>query len=203
MPANTDIANRSLSKVGGSRITSFTQGVKNSNTVNDIFEDLRDELLDHPWNFASKRVKLAKSATAPVFGWDHAYPLQSDHIRLRSVHDNTNGTGSVIFNEEQHEGALAIVTSADPIYIRYVARVTDPNLWSVGFRRAFILALARDLAIPISGSKLLLEKLTDEAKRALAGAKSVDALTSYPERRPVGSWAGSRRITSYSDHYQH
>jgi len=88
MPSNVDIANRALSKVGGTPITSFTQGVRNSNVVHDIYDDLRDELLDYPWNFASVRAKLARSSTTPVFGWDYAYVLPSDWIRTRSAHDN-------------------------------------------------------------------------------------------------------------------
>ena len=203
MPANIDIANRSLRKVGGSRITSFTQGTKNANAVEDIFEDLRDELLDYPWNFASERAKLARLSTTPGFGWDHAYAMPDQWLRTRSVHDNVDGTGVIFYYMEQVAGQIALVTSADTVYIRYVKRVTDPNLWSVGFRHAYVDALARELAIPIAGSKLLFEKLERTARRTLAAAKSTDSIQSFPERRPRGSWVTSRRVTSYSDHYQH
>ena len=203
MPSDTDIANRSLRIVGGSRVTSLTQGTKNANAVNDIYADLRDEMMDYPWNFATKRVKLARSATTPTFGFDYAYTLPSDWIRTVSVHDNVDGAGTVLYREEQNATQNALVTDVENVYLRYVARVEDPNLWSVAFRSAFINALACELAIPIAGSKALFEQLRDKSKKTLSKAKSSDSIQSFPERRPTGSWVSIRNITSYSDHYHY
>jgi hypothetical protein len=63
---------------------------------------------------------------------------------------------------------------------------------SANFLRALELALARDLAVPIASSNTLEDQLARKAERALARARSVDALGSFPERRPRGTWASVR-----------
>ena len=68
MPAETDIVNVALRLICGSPITSMTDGTKNGNVANDVFDELRDDMLrSHNWNFATKRASLARSATTPTF----------------------------------------------------------------------------------------------------------------------------------------
>lgn len=193
MASDTDSANVALRLVGQTPITSLTDGSTTANVVDDIFtEVLHDLLRSHPWNFATKRMQLARISTAPVFEFDYAYAHPSDWLRTISVHDNNAGHGSVLYRTEQVAGQNAIVASSDTIYLRYVYRVTDQNLMAADFRRAFQLALARDLAIPLSSSNTMQEQYSKESSRALARARSSDALGGFPELRPRGSWASSR-----------
>lgn len=193
MASDTDSANVALRLVGQTTITSLTDGTPTADVVNDIFEELRDDLLrSHPWNFATKRVQLARLSTAPVFEFDYAYAHPSDWLRTISVHDNDAGHGSVLYRTEQVGGQNVIVSSSDAIYLRYVYRITDQNLMSADFRRAFQLALARDLAIPLASSNTMQEVYSREASRVLARARSSDAMGGFPELRPRGSWASSR-----------
>jgi len=193
MPGVTDVINVALRHIGQTPIVSLTDGSTSANTADDIYEELRDSLLRaHNWNFATKRVKLAQSATAPAFEFDYAYPLPSDWLRTVSVHDNDAGHGTVLYRMEQISGQNAIVTSSSALYLRYVHRVTDPNLMTADFRTTLEFALARDLAIPLAGSRTLRTDMGDEFKSAKAAARSSDAMGSFPELRPRGSWAASR-----------
>ena len=157
--------------IGGERITSFTQGTPSANKVTDMYDELVDDLLRYPWNFATKRAKLAQSSTAPAFD---------------------AGLQTIFYREEQHEGQNSILTSEVQVYCRYVARVTDPNLMSGDFRAALVMALARDLSIGVASSNSEHEIMSKMANRALAKARSTDGLGSFPEQRPRGSWANSR-----------
>lgn len=196
MPSETDIVNGALRLIGGSRVTSLTDGTKNANVASDLYDELRDDLLrSHPWNFATRRKKLAQSSTAPPFEFDHAYPLPDDWLRTISVHQNEAGAGTVLYRVEQVAGQVAIVASADDIWLRYVAKVTDPNMMPADFRRALQLALARDMAVPVAASNTLQDSLAKQAERILARARSSDGLGAFPERRPRGSWAESRGRT--------
>ena len=189
MSSDTDITNVAMRLLKATRITNLTDGSNNANAANDVYTEVRDDLLrSHNWNFATKRQKLAKSSTAPTFGFDNAYPLPADWVRTVSVHDNDVGAGTFLYREEEVDDQGVIVTSADEIWIRYIYRVTDPNRMAADFRTAFSYALA--LAIPgVSNlSAAREERLEGRAKTRLRTAKHSDAVGSSPERRPAGSW---------------
>ena len=189
MASETDIANRALRLLKAERITSLTDQSKNANVANDVFTEVRDELLrSHNWNFATKRAKLAQSSTAPTFEFDNAYPLPGDWLRTVSIYDNDAGAGTLLWREEEVNAQGVIVTSADEIWIRYIYRVTDPNRMSADFRAALSYALA--LAMPgISNLSASREDALDRrAMRVIRKAKHSDAVGSVPESRPAGSW---------------
>lgn len=193
MPGVTDVINAGLRRIGASPITSLTDGSASANAADDIYTEVRDELLrSHPWNFATKRAKLAQSSTAPDFEFDFAYPLPSDWVRTVSVHDNDAGHGTVLFRMELVNNQRSIVTSSNTCYLRYVSRVTDPNLMIEDFRSALEYAIARDLAIPLASSNALYDRMEKKAREKLAKARSSDALGAFPELRPRGSWAKAR-----------
>ena len=193
MPSETDIVNRSLRLIKAQRITSLTDGQTNSNIANDVYVQVRDELLrGHSWNFAMLRAKLARSNTTPAFEFDHGYVLPSDWGRTVSVHDNDAGAGTIRFKEEQLADQNVLMASVEDCYLRYVGKLTDPNLMPEDFHAAQAYALA--VAMPgISNiSVARWEFLEKQATRRLSRAKSSDAMGSSPERRPRGSWANSR-----------
>jgi len=192
MPSETDIANVALRLVGGTRITSLTQATPNANAVNDIYEQIRDDMLEFPWNFATQRVELAQLSTTPAFGYDFAYALPADWLYTISVHDNDGGYGTIDYREEQVANQKVLSTDRTSVYLTYVKKETDPNLMPASFRLALASALARNLAIPLANSNVLEDQLAARAVKDLARAKSIDALSSFPEPRPRGSWANSR-----------
>ena len=192
MPSETDIANVALRLVGGTRITSFTQATPNANAVNDIYTELRDNMMEFPWNFATHRVELAQSATTPAFGYDYAYALPSGWLYTISVHDNDGGYGTIDYREEQVGNQKVISTDHSNVYLTFVKQETDPNLMPASFRVALASALAQNLAITIANSNVLEDQLRQRADKDLARAKSIDAMGSFPEPRPRGTWADSR-----------
>ena len=190
MPTVESVVNQALRDIGGSRIVSLTDGSKNANVASDIYEAIRDELLaGHPWNFATERVELARSATLPAIGFEYKYALPGDWLRSISVHDNDAGEGTLLHKEE---GGY-IFADAENVYLRYVKRVTDANSMTADFRRAWAAALSRDMAIPIANSGTLQERMDKMAKGFLLKAKSTDAIQGgTPDARPRGSWASVR-----------
>lgn len=192
MPSKVDLANDAFRLLGASRITAFDDGTKNANVITDIYDDTRQELLQFPWNFANKRLKLAQLTVVPVFGFDHAYALPADWIYTVSVHNNDRGAGTILFKEEFQDDQNVLVSDADDVYIRFTFNLEDPNRMSAKFRKALIAALARDMCIAITNSNTLEEKLETRATKFLTRARSSDGIQSFPERRPRGSWVNSR-----------
>ena len=176
------------------RITSLTDGSNNANAANDVFTEVREDLLRaHNWNFAQKWAKLAKLSEAPAFEFDNAFALPADWLRTVTVHDNDAGVGPPpLYREGEIDDQGAILSSADEMWMRYIYRLTDPNRMAADFRAAFAFALA--LAIPgipnLSAGRE--ERLEKRAEVRLRRAKHADAMGSTPEKRPVGSWVTSR-----------
>ena len=194
MSSDTDIANRAMRLLKANRITSLTDGSNNANAANDVFTEVREDLLRaHNWNFAQKWAKLAKLSEAPAFEFDNAFALPADWLRTVTVHDNDAGVGPPpLYREGEIDDQGAILSSADEMWMRYIYRLTDPNRMAADFRAAFAFALA--LAIPgipnLSAGRE--ERLEKRAEVRLRRAKHADAMGSTPEKRPVGSWVTSR-----------
>lgn len=193
MASDTEIVNLAIVALGGKTITSLTDGSNNANAANAIYGIVRDQALrGHNWNFATKRVQLAEVSTAPVFGFDHQHAIPSDWLRTVSVHDNDAGLGTIEFKEETYEGQRVLLSNSEDVYLRYVARITDPTLYNADFVVAFAIEMAKRLATKIASSNTVKADLEEEVRRLVTGAKSTDAMGSSPEKRPPGSWVSSR-----------
>jgi hypothetical protein len=193
MPSVTDLANLAIARVKGRRITSLTDGSNNANRFNDVYPSFRDALLrSHYWNFALTRVELARSATAPAFGYQYGYTLPSDWLRTLSAHNNDGGFGGLDYREGTIGAERVIEADAENVYLRYIRRITDPNKWNPDFYDALAYGIARDLALPVAGSNTLRETMNDAHNAALGRAKGSDSQDSPPEKPPPGSWVTAR-----------
>jgi hypothetical protein len=193
MATEVGIANTALRRIGATRITSFTEGSKSADCVNEFYAETRDDLLrSHNWNFATERVKLAQLTTAPAFGFEFAYGLPADWIRTVSIHDNDAGVGTIEFKEEFQDGQNVILADASDVYLRYIGKVTDPNRMPADFRTTLSRHLAAAMSVDLSKSNTIRSECEGEAAKTLRRAKSTDAMGASPERRPVGTWAGAR-----------
>ncbi|KKL62020.1 hypothetical protein LCGC14_2189410 [marine sediment metagenome] len=193
MVSTIDVVNVALRRIGSSRIVALTEDSASATVANDLFDEVLDDLLrQHAWNFATKRAKLAQLVSEPTFEFDHAYTMPPNWIRTVSVHPNSAGAGTMFYREEQLDDKRVILTSADEVFLRYVSRVTDPNLWPPDFRNAISMTLARDFAIPLGNSNTMHINFDKLSRSAIARARSSDAMGSSPERLPRGSWVNRR-----------
>jgi hypothetical protein len=197
MASEIGIANAALARIGATRIESFTDGTKNANTMNDLFEETRDDLLrGHNWNFCTERIELAQTAARAGFAAAHTLP--SDWMRTVSVHASADMTDSVDYREE---GGV-ILSNASAIFLRFISRTlgVDPNRMPPDFRSALAAELAFKCCTPLGKSAALRAEVFDEARLKLGKAKSADAMNSAPEKRPRGSWASARGGRSTLNH---
>ena len=178
--------------MGSTTISNLTDGTVNANFMNIRYDQVRDMCLArNPWNFATKRVRLAQLVNAPAIKFDFEYQLPSDVIRVVSVHDNDEGLGIVDYKVESGK----ILSSSDQCWIVYIFRVTDPNVMSAEFREFVAARLAQEAAIGLVNSNSLFELMTKEVEKAERRARGTDSQQDMPARMPVGSWVRSRRGT--------
>lgn len=195
MATSTDIVNIALRRIGANRISSLeNDSIKEAIAARDVYDEARRDLLNaHNWNFAIRRIQLTASATVPVFGWDYAYILPEDFIRLISVHPHDNDEATVPYRlEYQTSDDRIIVCNATTVYIRYIFDIQDPNVMSASFRDTLAWQMARELAAALSKSSSAAELADQSYRRALSRAKSIDGVEDYPDRMAEGSWLTER-----------
>lgn len=185
MPSIIDVCNKALDKVGQNPITSLGDGGKAANACNRNWPLVRDTVLrDHPWNFAMAREVLAPSTVAPAWGFTAKFPIPSDFLRLIEIRDLST-------NEYQLENGH-IHANATALYIRYIKRVTDPNVYDSLFVEAVSTRLAAEMCETFTQSTSKKRALFEEYGENLIRAKSVDGQENPPSTYEEDEWIEAR-----------
>lgn len=185
MASVVDICNRGLQKLGSKRITSLGENSASGRACNAAYEACRDaELRKHTWNFAVDRATLAADATPPARGRTNAFQLPADYIRLapKYVEDNMNTKDWVI------EGQKILTNYSAPLDIRYVKKVTDPNLFDPLFREALSCRMAIEMCEELTQSNQKIQVVAAGYKDAVSEAKRVNAMENVSPLPPIDEW---------------
>lgn len=198
MASKVEVANRTLSKVGDSRITALTDNTKQAREINASFDIVRDaELRDHRWSFAKKRAQLAASATAPVFGFTKAFPLPTDCLRVLRVGDVSPGVDLANARNGDSsafaiEGRQILTDDAGPLNVIYIARIEDTTQWDASFVEVFAARLAYEVCDALTASATRKEALAAEYKERVTTATRANAIELPPQPIEDDSWVLTR-----------
>ena len=113
--ANILLANQSLGLLGATAIK-LNGSTQNHKYCTTFFDEARDEILvAHKWNFAKKRA-YAIQTTDPIFGYDNAFTIPSDCLKVWQVEEEPDAKfeveGSLIIT---HEGMAAPAYDDDSV----------------------------------------------------------------------------------------
>ena len=181
--SKVQIANLALMHVGEKSITSFTDGSNAANTINQVYDVVRDAVLtDHPWNFAVKRIIPSLDATAPVYGFTYRFDLPTDYLRLLEIDENP----------EYKISGLFIECDVNPIKIKYIAKNDTAIEYDPLFVQALALRLSSTICERLTQSSTLSKELFENYLKAISAAKSVDAQSDYPDNIEADLWLDSR-----------
>jgi hypothetical protein len=145
---------------------------------------LRDEVLrTHPWKFAKKRVSLALLDETPVFGYDYAYQLPTDCLRV---------LGSEYADTEFKVEGRKVLTNETTMYLSYVSRIEDVSQYDAEFCEALACRIAADIAYAITNNASLTETMMKVYREKLAEARSVSAMEGTPDNLVVDDWINAR-----------
>ena len=160
------------------------------------YDQARQEVLrKHPWNFAIKRDTLTKSATAPVFGWQAAYNLPNDFLRLISIGDDSLNSIRNHYQLENNQilGSDLDSVTADTIQIRYVYDLTDITKFDPLFIKCLYLQMAINMAPRFSLTRAMLQELKEELTDVQPWATAVDGQERPPQRIQRSKIIAARR----------
>lgn len=83
----TAMTNIALLRLGANVLTSINDTAPNAIKVRAVWDYVRDEVLQQrDWRFAKTRYTMVVSATAPLYGYDYAYVLPTNFLRLVKPH---------------------------------------------------------------------------------------------------------------------
>ncbi|MCO7511795.1 hypothetical protein NJH77_21325 [Serratia fonticola] len=194
MASVIQICNVALSRLGNSRvIASLTEKSKEAAACSLFYEDCRDAVLaDFPWGFAMKRLALAElDITQP--DWQFSYRYPTDCMRLEEIYPPdgaryTTPEFRVPFEtgaEEDGAGRL-ILTNLPNAWIRYVSRITDPNMYGPEFRDALSWRIAAEINMQITGDT---NKGNEAAQKYQLSISAASALSISEAQEPVAPWS--------------
>lgn len=189
MTSAVDICNRALTKLGAARITSLSDDSEAARACNSMYEFVRDaEFRSHPWNFAIKRAQIAEDTDAPAFGYETAYTVPSDFIRLLPPDPYYNDPDTI----RQVEGRRILTDETGALDIRYIYRVTDPNEYDPLFVEMLASRLAMELCETITQSNTKYQAAQNDYLRALREARKLNAFENVPAEPQDDSWVLNR-----------
>ena len=192
MASKTEIANKTLSKIGDRRVSNIeTDSSERAQVINSMFDMVRDQLLAaFPWNFAIKRASLAKDVVAPVWGYSNYYTVPTDFLSLLSIQNNPRYL--------MENGKIATDEGA-PLKIRYVKRVTDTGNFDVWFDEALACELGVECIERVSGSNTKKQILMSQRDMAIAKAYANDSIQDPPQELQESEWILSREASVIYD----
>lgn len=190
MSSKINIINQAMSKLGEEPLETLSDDTKQARAAVLIYDDKRDYLVqEHLWNFAMKRASLPSLTATPEWGYDFAYQVPTDSLRIISVEFQDDGAWEV-------EGQTIVTDATSPINVKYVSQITDENQMTAQFREAFASLLAVELAEDLVKTSTVKEGLQREYLAKLRIARSMDGAEadSYRQTLSNDSWV-NRRIT--------
>lgn len=185
MASEVEICNRALVKLGEKTILSLTDDSKPARTCNLLYKPTRNYVLrNHPWNFAIKRVEMARNTEDPVYDYAYSYKLPSDCLRV------------LIPNREQWEYGIEgrnLVTDYPDSFLKYIRRVEDPNQMDESFQESLACKLAAEMAVTLSDNDARHKDMVKLYQLSITEARSVDAMEDGPKWLTSEEWLESRR----------
>ena len=167
MASTVDICNGALNQLGATTILSLTEDSKNARLCNSRFTQVRDSVFrSHPWNCLQKRVELAQDTTAPAWGFEYAYTLPADCLRLLKILD---------FDSNYKVEGRKILSNTETMKILYVSRVTDANEYDELLRETLSSALSADIAFAVTSNNTTATNMYNLFQDKLKDARFVDS----------------------------
>lgn len=193
----TDVINLALSHLGDLRVSSDTEDCVEIDAVNAHFNNERRTLIrDFDWNFATTETDLAEVEDAGLFGYDRAFQLPDDYLKVIKFNYVEGGTKQCRWKLAQQ----LIHTDDTTAKLEYVFDETDCTKWDDTFVKAFGWFLAAAIAPQLSKSQNLNQAHFQAAVAFLhdakghdtqeSGLKVINGINSSPYLRARQGWGG-------------
>jgi len=154
--------NEALARLGSAPIAALDEETPKAAKVAQIYPTVVGAAFAcHRWNWARRTARLDRLAVTPETGWRYAYALPGDRIgepvkvMLNPRAPDYLLRAFALEGDELHADELAVWAT----FVRSV----EPEQWPALFRAAIVVALAADLAVPLTHDVTLKQQLAQDA----------------------------------------
>lgn len=181
--------NMALALVGDDGAMGVDDDTRQARMCRAHYAAARDATLAaHPWNCAMARATLAALADAPGWGYERAFQLPADCLRVKTVHATDSW---------RREGDT-ILSNSDSCQIAYVRRLEDTTRYTPLLFSAVAHLLASRLAVPLVKDLALQRSLYAQWRQELDDARFIDAIEQGEEQADSGYTEGGRLSGPYT-----
>ena len=191
MASKVNIYNMALLHVGATTIAAVDDDAKGVRVLDQFYDTVRDKVLAaFPWNFAIKQAALVQLAAVPTFGYAYAYQIPTDCLNVLKIspeNDFRIAKGGALETDYDNSG-----TGADPLNLEYVCQITDETKFTPHFAETLALALAVDIAVPMTSKVTLRDELWQRYNQALGEAQTMDWRQDVDTTEDTDTWILAR-----------
>ncbi len=183
MASTVDIWNLALNLVGGDFVIDPLENSTGADLCRLHYPYALGFVLEAvDWNFATKRIEVAESATVePAFGFQASFKVPDDCSRIIEVWNNKRGNTNTRYTHNglqwQQEGEYISANTKEQAWGKYIEKVEDPNRFTDSFITDLAANLGSRLAIPVSANRQLKLDLLNEYKILVDEAAASDGMT--------------------------
>lgn len=183
MSSKVEIWNLALNLVGGDFVIDPLEKSTEADLCRLHYPFALDFVLEsQDWNFAIKRQEVAESSGfTPVFGFNSAFKIPSDALRVIEVWDTSRGDNNSRYTNNplqwQQEEDYIVANTSEQVWVRYITRIEDTTKFTASFVTALSTYLASRLAIPVAANRTLKSDLLAEYGVSLNEAAANNGIT--------------------------
>jgi len=143
------ICSDALIMLGAAPLSSFSDGTDEAQVADRLYDDIRDTILmQYPFSWSVKKVKLGRLSTTPINEWKYIYALPGDILGNPKAVFNV-GTTSALPVRDFEIYSSGLYTSYEEVWIDY-QYTPDPSVFPPYFVKLLKTALAAEFAEPVT-----------------------------------------------------
>lgn len=186
MATNVSICSNALLSLSAKSFNSFSDPGDHVEMCANLFPSIRDSVIrDHTWKCCTKRVLLSPLNTKPAFDFAYQFQLPGDWERNVQIGTKEN---KIPYRME----GMRILANVEALPLVYVFRNEIPGTWTSNMVRVMEIAMAAELAYPVTTSTTVAQLKQQQYANALKIAKAIDGQDDPPEEFDEGQFAESR-----------